>query len=337
MSNNTNTATTTRRSAYKVAQVGKTVKDVPYAIMLEGNVASAAPYFNEKTADKKAFLSVSIGIRGSVERLMARANGTYEKGKTYGVIGEDGLEKDEFVDLHLFGDLAEKMSKVLVKGRRVVVSGPMKMEDYKRKDGTPAKRLVINVDNIVDGGSRKDSVDPTIGDNIAVVTTTYTGKDGVVHNTPMAGTVSGRAYVTNGLQTGGSGVPFFTFGLKTNMPAEKVFDLVNGSYSKDKAYDEKKTIINVTVFRESAERLSKVIANGAIVCVAGSIEAREYGGNISYQMRPFDGSVVVLKYGENKSEGAAPAAGTAAADAAPTADAGEFFAPVEDEGDELPF
>ena len=121
------------------------------------------------------------------------------------------------------------------------------------------------------------------------------------------------------------------------MPAEKVFDLVNGSYSKDKAYDEKKTIINVTVFRESAERLSKVIANGAIVCVAGSIEAREYGGNISYQMRPFDGSVVVLKYGENKSEGAAPAAGTAAADAAPTADAGEFFAPVEDEGDELPF
>ena len=337
MSNNTNTATTTRRSAYKVAQVGKTVKDVPYAIMLEGNVASAAPYFNEKTADKKAFLSVSIGIRGSVERLMARANGTYEKGKTYGVIGEDGLEKDEFVDLHLFGDLAEKMSKVLVKGRRVVVSGPMKMEDYKRKDGTPAKRLVINVDNIVDGGSRKDSVDPTIGDNIAVVTTTYTGKDGVVHNTPMAGTVSGRAYVTNGLQTGGSGVPFFTFGLKTNMPAEKVFDLANGSYSKDKAYDEKKTIINVTVFREGAERLSKVIANGAIVCVAGSIEAREYGGNISYQMRPFDGSVVVLKYGENKGEGAAPAAGTAAADAAPTADAGEFFAPVEDEGDELPF
>ena len=46
---------------------------------------------------------------------------------------------------------------------------------------------------------------------------------------------------------------------------------------------------------------------------------------------------ITLKYGENKGEGAAPAAGTAAADAAPTADAGEFFAPVEDEGDELPF
>ena len=29
MSNNTNTATTTRRSAYKVAQVGKTVLVVP--------------------------------------------------------------------------------------------------------------------------------------------------------------------------------------------------------------------------------------------------------------------------------------------------------------------
>lgn len=58
MSNNTNTATATRRSAYKVAQVGKTVKDVPYAIMLEGNVASAAPYFNEKTADKLSLIHI---------------------------------------------------------------------------------------------------------------------------------------------------------------------------------------------------------------------------------------------------------------------------------------
>ena len=55
---------------------------------------------------------------------------------------------------------------------------------------------------------------------------------------------------------------------------------------------------------------------------------------MSYRIRPRDNAVTVLKYA---AAGTAPAAGSAAADAAPAPDEG-YFAPVaEDEGDELPF
>lgn len=316
--------------------VGTTAKGVPYAIQLEGYIASAAPYFKEATDDKKAFLSFSIGLRGSAARLMALADGTYEKGKEYGEKGEDGLEKDEFCDLHLYGTLAEKMSKVLVKGRRVVVSGPMKMEEYDRKDGSKGTRLVVNVDNIIDGGSRKNGVDPTVASNIAVVTTTFTGKDGVTRSTPMAATVSGTVIGAGELKNK-NGTDYLQFGIRTGMSAEKIVALADGTYDKDKEYDGKKTIINATVFGKTAERLAKVIQDGAIVVVSGPAEANEYDGKISYQIRPRNNAVTVLKYPET--EAAASVAGSAAADAAPapTSDEG-YFAPIaEDEGDELPF
>lgn len=316
--------------------VGTTAKGVPYAIQLEGYIASAAPYFKEATDDKKAFLSFSIGLRGSAARLMALADGTYEKGKEYGEKGEDGLEKDEFCDLHLYGTLAEKMSKVLVKGRRVVVSGPMKMEEYDRKDGSKGTRLVVNVDNIIDGGSRKNGVDPTVASNIAVVTTTFTGKDGVTRSTPMAATVSGTVIGAGELKNK-NGTDYLQFGIRTGMSAEKIVALADGTYDKDKEYDGKKTIINATVFGKTAERLAKVIRDGAIVVVSGPAEANEYDGKISYQIRPRNNAVTVLKYPET--EAAASVAGSAAADAAPapTSDEG-YFAPIaEDEGDELPF
>ena len=313
--------------------VGMTAKGVPYAIQLEGYIASAAPYFKEASGEKKAFLSFSIGLRGSAARMMALANGTYEKGKEYGEKGEDGLEKDEFADLHLYGTLAEKMSKVLVKGRHVVVSGPMKMEEYTRKDGTTATRLVVNVDNIIDGGSRKNGVDPTIGTDIAVVTTTYTGKDGVTRSTPMAATVSGTVIGAGELKNS-NGTDYLQFGIRTGMSAEKIVALAGGTYDKGKEYDDKKTIINATVFGKAAERLAKVIKDGAVVVVSGPADANEYDGKVSYRIRPRDNAVTVLK---SAAAGTAPAAGSAAADAAPAPDEG-YFAPVaEDEGDELPF
>lgn len=330
MSNN-NTNTT---RPYLAATVAKTVKNVPYALQLEGYVAGT-PYFKEATTDKKAFLSVSIGIRGSAARLMARADGTFDKEKTYGKLGEDGREIDEFADLHFFGQLAETMSKALVKGRRVIVSGPMKWEPFKRKDGSDAQKLVIDVDNAIDGGSRKNGVDPTIGNRIAVVTTTYTGKDGLIHNVPMAGTLSGTVIGCNGLKTGGSGTTYLSFGIKTNLPAEKVHDMVNGIDGKNKAYDEKRTIVNATVFGQDAERMAKVIADGAIVVVSGPVESREYDGKVSYQNRPR--CTTILKYAEATAPagGEAASAGTAAADAAELS--GEFFAPMDDADDELPF
>ena len=240
---------------------------MPYAIQLEGYIASAAPYFKEASGDKKAFLSFSIGLRGSAARMMALADGTYDKDKDYG-------SEDDFADLRFYGPLAEKMSKVLVKGRRVVVSGPMKMEEYTRKDGTTATRLVVNVDNIIDGGSRKNGVDPTIGTNIAVVTTTYTGKDGVTRSTPMAATVSGTVIGAGELKNS-NGTDYLQFGIRTGMSAEKIVALAGGTYDKGKEYDDKKTIINATVFGKAAERLAKVIKDGVVVVVSGPADAND--------------------------------------------------------------
>ena len=315
---------------YKTHSVGLNKKGEPYAFQLEGYISSAAPYFKAAEGDKPAYLSASMGIGCETECLLALANGAYERDKQY--------SGGEFVDVRLYGSRAEKFSSVLNKGRHVVVSGLLKQETFTRKDGTSGERLVVNVDNIVDAGSHKEGILPTIGSDIAVSTLSYTGKDGVTRAIPMACTMSGTVIGCRGLAQGGNGTSYLSFGVRTNMPAEKVCDLANGTYKKDKEYDTKKTIVNVTVFREVAERLSKVVADGAIVVVSGPVETREYNGNTSYQMRARNNAVTVIKYAERKSEDA-PAGGTAAAAAAHTPDPNpaDGFAALADDDDELPF
>lgn len=315
---------------YKTHCVGKTVKGDPYAFQLEGYISSSAPYFKEASGEKNAFLSTSIGLPCASDMLLALAKGEYDREKAY--------TGSEFADLKLFGQRAEKFSSVLNKGRRVIVAGLLKEEAFTRKDGTPGQKLVVEVDNLIDAGSRKDSIDPTIGDDIAVITMAYTTKDGVNHTVPMACTMSGTVIGCRGLATGSNGIPYLSFGIRTKMPAEKINDLVNGTYSKDKAYDTKKTIVNVTVFRKEAERLAKVLTDGAVVVVSGPVEAREYNGNTSYQMQPRLGAVTIIKFGPRPDGSAAPT-GTAAAAAAETPDpnAGGFAILDEDGDDELPF
>lgn len=320
---------TENRSKYRTHVLDRTIKGVPYAVQLEGYVSNPAPYFKAAEGEKGAFLSTSIGLPCPYTQLLALANGEYDREKTY--------EGSEFADLKLFGKRAEKFSSVLNKGRHVVVAGLLKEEDFTRKDSTTGKKLVIEVDNLIDAGQRQDNVEAQLGDDISVVTTAYTTKDGVNHTVPMACTLSGTVTGCRGLATGSSGVPYLSFGIKTKMPAEKVFDLVNGTYDKSKAYNEKKTIINVVVFRKDAERLSKVLTDGAMVVVSGPVEAREYNGNTSYQLRPRLGAVTIIKFGP-RADGSAAPAGTAAASAAevPDPSAGGFT--MDDDGDdELPF
>ena len=93
----------------------------------------------------------------------------------------------------------------------------------------------------------------------------------------------------------------------------------------------------MVVFRKDAERLSKVLTDGAMVVVSGPVEAREYNGNTSYQLRPRLGAVTIIKFGP-RADGSAAPAGTAAASAAevPDPSAGGFT--MDDDGDdELPF
>lgn len=138
---------TENRSKYRTHVLDRTIKGVPYAVQLEGYVSNPAPYFKAAEGEKGAFLSTSIGLPCPYTQLLALANGEYDREKTY--------EGSEFADLKLFGKRAEKFSSVLNKGRHVVVAGLLKEEDFTRKDGTTGKKLVIEVDNLIDAGQRR--------------------------------------------------------------------------------------------------------------------------------------------------------------------------------------
>ena len=53
-----------------------------------------------------------------------------------------------WVDCALWGKRATTLQPYLFKGSRVTVSGPLKLEQYKAKDGTPKTRLRLSVDQI---------------------------------------------------------------------------------------------------------------------------------------------------------------------------------------------
>lgn len=53
-----------------------------------------------------------------------------------------------WVDCTLWGKRAEALQPYLAKGMRVTVQGPLSMEDYQAKDGTPRTKLKLKVDNL---------------------------------------------------------------------------------------------------------------------------------------------------------------------------------------------
>lgn len=53
-----------------------------------------------------------------------------------------------WVDCTMWGKRAEAVSPYLGKGMRVTVQGPLSMEEYKAKDGTPRTKLKLKVDNL---------------------------------------------------------------------------------------------------------------------------------------------------------------------------------------------
>lgn len=53
-----------------------------------------------------------------------------------------------WVDCALWGKRATSLQPYLGKGMRVTVSGPLKLEEYKAKDGTPKTRLRLSVDQL---------------------------------------------------------------------------------------------------------------------------------------------------------------------------------------------
>lgn len=65
---------------------------------------------------------------------------------TRGKKGEE--QKTIWYDVVTFNETAEAVADQVRKGARVLVSGRLQIEDYQKKDGTPAKRVEIIADDV---------------------------------------------------------------------------------------------------------------------------------------------------------------------------------------------
>ena len=63
-------------------------------------------------------------------------------------IGTKDKPETMWVDCALWGKRATSLQPYLGKGMRVTVSGPIKLEEYKAKDGTMKSRLRLSVDQL---------------------------------------------------------------------------------------------------------------------------------------------------------------------------------------------
>lgn len=67
---------------------------------------------------------------------------------TRGKKGEE--QKTIWYDIVTFNETAEAVAARVTKGNRLLVSGRLQIEDYTKKDGTPAKRVEIIADEVAE-------------------------------------------------------------------------------------------------------------------------------------------------------------------------------------------
>lgn len=323
--------TTTTKKPYLANIVGRTVENDPYAFHLEGFAASNDPKFFPADGEKQARFSFSIGIRGAADELLARANGTYNKENTYSM--------SEFVDISLFGKDAEEVSKVYVKGMKIAVAGKLSLRTYDKADGSQGSAVSCAVNKHILMESKGKPIVAKVTNAFGTVSYVYKDKTGSDRIINMAELLSGTVIGTPKFGES-NGHKYYSFGLKTAVPAAKVFDAVNGNDTKNKEYDANKRIINVVVFDKKAETLANLAKPGAMVAVTGPVKEEEYNGSVSYRMSARE--VGMMKFaplpaGEDNPAGPAPAGSAAAAADGPAPIPSGEFMPMEDEEGELPF
>jgi len=316
------------KKAFLNSVLGRDVEGNPYAFHLEGFTASKDPKFNEAADGKDAFLGISIGVGRPADALLALANGEYDKDAAYTLT--------DFVGLRVYGKLAEEFSKSYAVGTKIAVTGKLSLRPYQKADGSEGREVVCNVNKLVVMGGK--NVEPKLTNTIGTTTYVYRDKKlGGDRSLGMAQLLTGTVVGTPALRES-NGKKYFTFGLKTKIPAAKVYDLANGLQARDN-YENNKTIVNVTVFDRQAEVLSGLMRAGAQSVVTGPVREREYNGNVSYDMNARAVGIMKLAPLPAGSPTASAPAGSAAAAADEAANAvpSSGFVEFADEEEELPF
>lgn len=72
-------------------------------------------------------------------------------------LNSQGQRETDFIDIVMFGKLAEITCKYMDKGRQVAIEGRMQVRSYETKDGQRRKAVEVVADNIEFLGSRPKS------------------------------------------------------------------------------------------------------------------------------------------------------------------------------------
>lgn len=294
----TNTDTNNRKK-FLPAERGLTASGRPHAFHLEGYI-SKPPYYCAATADKDAYLGFNIGVGSSPGRLMALADSTFDK--DYG-------EANGFVRVNIFGTRAEELNDIYAVGVRVAVAGNIAWREFTTKEGKPGRELIVAAEYAIVMGGR--TTQAQMADNIGYATRVITGKDGVSRSYGYAELVTGEVVSCNPLNVGPTGTEYLSFGIKMNMPAEKVYALSTGTHTQKREYDTRRRVMNIVVFRKSAVALANVLRLGVQVVVSGPVEENDYNGNLSYRIQARACSI--MKFPPKTEDGSAPATGANAA------------------------
>ena len=313
------TAPTTEKKRFTTARVGQTSSG-PYAFIVEGNLTHPGT-LNKK--GEKAYTNNSIGIGMSAYRLLAMADGTYDKDATY--------PDTPFVDLVAFDAVAERLA-ALPKGARIAVAGKIAKHSFTGKDNAQRESVQITVSDFATLACK--AVEKGVGAKATVPATEVYTKDGEEHKNAIACLVSGNIYSVGELGASSTtGNSYLQFSMFAQEPAQKVLDKATGEDIKDKEYDEKMCLINVSCFGKQAEAMAKLLKKGMSICISGRITENIYEGKSRIQMTC--AGLCVIKHPAE--EAAAVPTDPAAAEASAATGEGFSAIPKDEDEDELPF
>lgn len=106
-------------------------------------------------------IAVFAGRLGRDAEIRTTQGGTRVAGFSLAVDIRDGSEKSTmWVDCALFGKLADALGQYLTKGRQVTVTGPIRLREFQKRDGTSGASINLMVNDITLQGGGQQKAEP---------------------------------------------------------------------------------------------------------------------------------------------------------------------------------
>lgn len=239
--------------------VGGTTKHKSFAYQISGFAINDAVYYGA-VGEKKSFARVAIAIDGNAWDALARTN----KDVDY-----SGYAETQFIEVVAFGGMAGVLKDV-TKKTRLVVSGRLSEDTFKRKDGSDghAVKLEANYVAVATDGNALPS---------------FVGGVSYVHEGKEINLVCGLGAKINSIEpmTDVNGTPLLTMNVESPAKIDIAYALATGTYSKETNYGVFNSQINV--WGNRAVALEKIMRIGDEIIVSGAV--REWNGRYTTDLR----------------------------------------------------